>query len=60
VVLLAVESEAEDARAAADANAERMTQLVAALRRAGVADRNIRTISYELRPGVPSSDRAAG
>lgn len=50
VVLLAVESEAEDARAAADANAERMTRLVAALRRAGVADRNIRTISYELRP----------
>ncbi|MBR9991116.1 MAG: SIMPL domain-containing protein [Gemmatimonadetes bacterium] len=50
VVLLAVESEATDARAAASANAERMTQLVAALRRAGVADRNIRTTSYELQP----------
>jgi uncharacterized protein len=50
VVLLAVESEATDARAAATANAERMTQLVAALRRAGVSDRNIRTVSYELRP----------
>ncbi|HEX6134387.1 MAG TPA: SIMPL domain-containing protein [Longimicrobiales bacterium] len=50
VVMLAVESEAVTARAAADANAERMTQLVAALRRAGVADRDIRTLSYELRP----------
>jgi uncharacterized protein len=50
VVLLAVESEAEDARAAADANAGRMTQLLAALRSAGVPERNIRTISYELRP----------
>jgi hypothetical protein len=50
VVVLAVESEAADARAAADANAGRMTQLIAALRGAGVAERNIRTISYELRP----------
>lgn len=50
VVTLAVESEAADARAAAAANAERMTQLMAALRRAGVPDRNIRTVSYELRP----------
>ncbi|HEX2166041.1 MAG TPA: SIMPL domain-containing protein [Longimicrobiales bacterium] len=50
VVTLAVESEAEEAQAAANANAERMTQLVAALRRAGVPERNIRTISYELRP----------
>jgi uncharacterized protein YggE len=50
LVLLAVESEAEEARAAADANAERMTRLIAALRRAGVSERNIRTISYELRP----------
>lgn len=50
VVTLAVESEAADARAAADANAQRMTQLVAALRRAGVPERNIRTVSYELRP----------
>jgi uncharacterized protein len=50
VVLLAVESEASNARAAADANATRMTQLVAALRRAGIPDRSIRTLSYELRP----------
>ena len=49
-ILVAVESEAPNARAAADANAERMTRLVAALRGAGVPERNIRTISYELRP----------
>lgn len=50
VLILAVESEAPTARAAAEANATRMTQLVAALRRAGVAERRIRTVSYELRP----------
>lgn len=50
VITLAVESEAEEAQAAANANAERMTRLVAALRQAGVPERNIRTISYELRP----------
>ncbi|HEX6306999.1 MAG TPA: SIMPL domain-containing protein [Longimicrobiales bacterium] len=50
VVMLAVESEAPNARAAAEANAERMTQLVTALRRAGVPERDIRTVSYELRP----------
>jgi uncharacterized protein len=50
VVMLAVESEAREARAAADANAARMTELMAALRRAGVHPRNIRTVSYELRP----------
>jgi uncharacterized protein YggE len=50
VVLLAVESEAQTARAAAEANAERMTRLMAALRAAGISERNIRTISYELRP----------
>lgn len=50
VVLLAVESEAENAREAADANATKMAELIPALRRAGVAERNIRTVSYELRP----------
>jgi uncharacterized protein len=50
VILLAVESEASNAQAASAANAEKMTQLVATLRRAGVAERNIRTQSYELRP----------
>lgn len=50
VVTLAVESEAANARAAAEANANRMSQLMTALRRAGIPDRNIRTVSYELRP----------
>ncbi|HSJ25571.1 MAG TPA: SIMPL domain-containing protein [Longimicrobiales bacterium] len=50
VVLLAVESEATTAQEAAAANAQRMAQLMAALRQAGVADRQVRTTSYELRP----------
>lgn len=50
VLMLAVESEAPTARAAAESNATRMTQLVAALRRAGIPERSIRTASYELRP----------
>jgi len=50
VVLLAVESEAATAKVAADANAARMSQLIPALRRAGVAERNIRTVSYNLQP----------
>jgi uncharacterized protein len=59
VILLAVESEASTARAAADANAQRMTQLMTALRRAGVGDRQIRTTSYELRPEYTRDDRGA-
>lgn len=57
VVLLAVESEAPTAQAAATANAQRMTQLAAALRRSGVQDRNVRTLSYELRPEYARDDR---
>jgi uncharacterized protein YggE len=60
VVLLAVESESATAAAAASANAERMTQLMAALRRAGVPDRNIRTISYELRPEYQRQTEQSG
>jgi uncharacterized protein len=58
VILLAVESEAPTAQAAADANAARMSQLVAALRAAGLPDRQIRTQSYELRPEYVRQDRA--
>jgi uncharacterized protein len=58
VVTFAVESEAATARAAADANATRMTELVAALRAAGIADRHIRTLSYELRPEYTRAERA--
>jgi uncharacterized protein len=50
MVSLAVESQAPTARAAAEANARLMTQLVAALRSAGVPERSIRTTAYELRP----------
>jgi uncharacterized protein len=57
VIVLAVESEAANAQAAATANAQRMTQLTAALRRAGVPERSIRTISYELRPEYATDDR---
>lgn len=57
VALLAVESEANNARAAADANAQKMTQLVAALRRSGLTDRQIRTVSYELRPEYERRER---
>jgi uncharacterized protein len=57
VVLLAVESEAPTAQAAAAANAQRMTQLMASLRRAGVPDRQIRTTSYELRPEYAHDQR---
>ena len=57
VVMLAVESEAQNARNAAESNATKMSQLVAALRRAGIADRNIRTISYELRPEYAQQTR---
>jgi uncharacterized protein len=57
VLVLAVESEAANAQAAATANAQRMTQLNAALRRAGVPERSIRTISYELRPEYARNER---
>jgi uncharacterized protein len=57
VVLLAVESEGQTAQAAAAANAQRMTQLMTALRRAGLQDRHIRTTSYELRPEYAREQR---
>jgi uncharacterized protein len=50
VVAFAVETQAATAQAAAETNAQRMARLNAALRGAGVAERHIRTISYELRP----------
>lgn len=59
VVLFAVESEAATAALAAEANARRMTELIAALRREGIADRDIRTLSYELRPEYAREPRGA-
>lgn len=59
VVTFAVESEAATGALAAESNARRMTELVAALRRAGIADRDIRTLSYELRPEYAREPRGA-
>lgn len=49
-VVLAVESEAEAAQEASQANARAMEQVVAALRNAGIDSRSIRTLSYQLNP----------
>lgn len=57
VVLLAVESEAPTAQAAAAANAAKMTQLMTALRDQRIRDRDIRTVSYELRPEYSRQER---
>ena len=50
VLVLAVESEAESAQAAAQASAPKMASVVAALRSAGIAAANIRTVGYDLQP----------
>ncbi|MGE0830887.1 MAG: SIMPL domain-containing protein, partial [Hyphomonadaceae bacterium] len=58
-VNLGVTTEGQTAQAAVQANAERMTQLVAALRRAGVAERDVQTANVSVNPqyvygeGVP-------
>jgi uncharacterized protein len=50
VVMLAVESQATTAREASQRNAQLMESVLAAIRREGIADDGIRTVSYELRP----------
>jgi uncharacterized protein len=57
-VLLAVESQAATARAAAAANATKMDAVLAALRRAGISGPNVRTVSYTIQPEYsrPSRD----
>ncbi|HUH13870.1 MAG TPA: SIMPL domain-containing protein [Longimicrobiales bacterium] len=50
IVDLAVETQAETAQAATRENAERMSALVAELRRLGIPDERIRTISFQLHP----------
>lgn len=50
IVDIAVETQAETAQAATRENADRMEALLAELRRLGVPDRHIRTISYQLHP----------
>src|SRR5690606_3884550 len=49
-ILLAVESFAATAREAADSNATRMQAVIAALRRLGLTQEQIRTQSYDLYP----------
>lgn len=49
-VLLAVESREATAREASRVNAEKMDRVIAALRRAGIAEQQIRTVSYQLTP----------
>ncbi len=50
VIMLAVENRAQTADAAAQANAETMEQVIAALRRLGLDRDRIRTVSYQLHP----------
>ena len=50
VIMLAVESQAETAEEAAATNAELMTRVLAAVREAGIPERQIRTTSYALHP----------
>ncbi|MGH7445199.1 MAG: SIMPL domain-containing protein [Longimicrobiales bacterium] len=56
IVMLAVESQAETAEAAASANADLMTRVLAAVRKAGVPERQIRTVNYDLQPVYSQPD----
>jgi len=69
VIMLAVENMARTADAAAQANAETMERVIAALRRLGLDRDRIRTVSYQLhpeyardepRPGQPYEPRIVG
>lgn len=50
VVMLAVESEAATAREASQANAALMEAVIAAVRDAGIPERDVRTVSYQIDP----------
>jgi uncharacterized protein YggE len=50
VLMLAVESEASNARDAARTNAGKMERVLSALRRAGIPADRIRTVGYDLQP----------
>lgn len=49
-ISLGVQTEAQTAQAAVQANATRMTALIAALRRAGIAERDIQTSNVSVNP----------
>jgi uncharacterized protein YggE len=57
VITVAVESSAATAQAAAQANAQKMDAVFAALRRVGILPPKVRTISYELQPMYQQPDR---
>ena len=59
VVMLAVESTGQTARAASQANATRMEAVVAALRRLGLTGRAVRTMAFELHPEYARQDRTS-
>jgi uncharacterized protein YggE len=50
VIRLGVSSQGKTARAASEANAKEMTSVLAAIKEAGVADRDIQTTSLSLQP----------
>lgn len=50
VIMLAVETEAPAAQAASQANAQSMERVLGALRGAGIAAADIRTVSYRIEP----------
>ncbi len=56
IVMLAVESQAASAQQAAQTNAELMTRVIAAVREAGVPERQIRTVNYDLQPVYAQHD----
>jgi uncharacterized protein len=56
VLMLAVESQAQSAQQAAQTNAELMTRVLGAVRDAGIPDRQIRTVNYDLQPVYAQHD----
>ncbi|HEX7088866.1 MAG TPA: SIMPL domain-containing protein [Longimicrobiales bacterium] len=60
VILLAVESTAPTAQAAAESNAQTMERLIAALRRLGLGEDRVRTASYQLHPEYARNEPRAG
>jgi uncharacterized protein YggE len=57
VLMLAVESEASNARDAARTNAGKMDRVLSALRRAGISEDRIRTVGYDLQPVYVRQDQ---
>ena len=56
-ISFAVETQAKTAKEAAELNAERTTQLIAAIRNQGIKKSDIRTLHYRLSPRYRTDDR---